>query len=514
MPVFVHHRALCALMLILAFLVPARASPDPEHRVLASGQLRLGNIYRERFRRLLSTTALEEVAILDANLEGYQFQAIAKLDLHAENTLTPDAIVDFTNRIHAEYDSPDDIQAGRYRYLDNRFQAIWGLALDGETTLKTDLLVRNHYDVLFPQINALSADASLTLDTALSHHRWLTFGFTGDATFFMKEESPDYFEGFGRVAYQWHDPRRAHYVTLPTSVKYPAQPDPAGAVDAFRYGPELGLHESKKQFPLASESMIGRAAPAPLVVSAADQLFTEVEEAGADFGEVQLGLRGRDYRAAPFSDWRRLELDASYQFNPARGLAIEVSNQFHGQDYVLPQAAIAQTDRFSDRFRLQAVRTRKRARQTVYTAVGFHRLPGGERFDAVFYEGGITSLGAFGRRYWWYSDTFFTALVPDTPAGDYPEKQNLSTTLGFTVDFSPVAHLSLSTRRAKITVPRFENLFDSGFTDDIQELRYHHQVRCRYAIETGVRGVRRHSASTPDDNRREALFFLDTVLDL
>lgn len=514
MPVFVHHRALVALMLVLAFLAPARASPDPEHRVLASGQLRFANLYRDRTRRLLSTTALEDVAMLDAHLHGYQFQAIADLDLHVENTLTPDAIVDFTNRIHAEYDSPDDIQADRYRYLDNRFQAIWGLALDEETTLKTDLLVRNHYDVLFPQTNSIGTDVSLTLDTQLSHDTWLSFGFTGDATFFTRDESPDYLEGLGRVAFQWHDPRRVHHVTLPTPVRYPAPPEPAGSADAFRYGPELGLADSKRQFPLGAESGIGRAAPAPLVVSAADRLFREVEDAGADFGEVELALRGRDYRAAPFSDWRRLELNASYQFNPARGLKLEVSNQLHGQDYVLPQAAIAQTDRWSDRVRIGAVRTRGRARQTAYTAVGFHRLPGGERFDALLYEGGVTSISAFGRRYWWYSDTFFTALVPDRPSGDNPEKLDLAMTLGITVDFTECAHLTLAVRRAKITVPKFENFFDSGFTDDIQELRYHHQIQNRLAIETGVRGVRRHSATTPDDNRREGLVFVDTVLEL
>lgn len=514
MPFFALPRVLVALILALGFLVPARASPDPDHNVLASGQLRLGNIYRDRTRRLLGVTALENVQTLDADLSGYQFQAIADLDTHIENTLTDEAVVDFTNRIHAEYDSPDDIQADRYRYLDNRFQAIWGLALDEETTMKTDLLVRNHYDVLFPQTNAISSDVSLTLDTQLTHDSWLTFGFTGDATFFTKEESPNYFEGLGRIAYQWHDPRRVHYDTLPSPIKYPAQPEPEGADDAFRYGPEIGLHESKKKFPLGRASMIGAAAPAPLIVSAEDRLFKEVEDSGADFGSVEIALRGRDYRDNPFSDWRRLEVNSSYQFNPTRGLSFEVSNELALQDYAVPQAAVAQTDRFSDRFRVGAVRTHKRSRQTAYVAAGFHRFPGGERFDAQLYEAGATSIQSFGKRYWLYSDTFYTLLKPETPQGDYPEKQDLSFTLGFTVDFSECAHLTLSGRQAKITVPRFETFFDSSYYDQIQELRYHHQILTRLTVEAGVRGVRRQSAGTPDDNRREKVYFLDTVLEL
>lgn len=514
MPSFVHRPVLILLLLAAVILVPARASPDPEHHVLASGQLRMGHIYRDRTRRLLGVTALEDIQVLDANLEGYQFRAIADLDTHVENTLTEDAIVDFTNRIHAEYDSPDDIQADRYRYLDNRFQALWGLALDEETTLKTDLLVRNHYDVLFPTTNAISTDLNLTLDTQLTHDSWLTFGFSGDATFFDENESPDFFEGYGRIAYQWHDPRRVHYQTLPSPIKYPFQPEPAGAADAFRYGPELGLHESKKQFPLGRESMIGRAAPAPLVVSNDDRLFKEIEDSGPDFGEIELALRGRDYQDAPFSDWRRLEVNAAYAFNPTRGLVIDVSNQLHLQDYAIPQAAVAQTDRFSDRFRVGVTRTRKRQRQTGYVAAGFHRFPGGERFDAQFYEAGLTAIQAFGKRYWLYSDSLYTSLVPATPQGDYPEKRNLAFTLGFTVDFSACSHLTLSGRRAQITVPRFETFFDSAFYDETAEARYYHQLYRRVAIETGVRSVRRHSATTVDDNRQERLVFFESVLEL
>ena len=511
---FVHRRALVALLAALMLRVPARASPDPVQNVLASGELRLGNIYRDRTRELLGVTSLEDVQVLDAHVKGYQFQAVADLDTHVENTLTPDAIVDFTNRIHAEYDSPDDIQGDRYRVLDNRFQALWGLALDEETTLKTDLLVRNHYDALFPVDNATSSDLSLTLDNQLTHDSWLTFGFTGDATFFSRGESPNYFEGLGRIAYQWHDPRRVHYDTLPTPIKYPAQPEPEGASDAFRYGPELGLHESKKLFPLGRESMIGHAAPAPLIVSAEDRLFHEVQDSGADFGEVEVAVRGRDYRDAPFSNWRRLETNGSYEFNPTRGFQVDVSNQLQLQQYAVPQPTVAQTDRFSDRFRVGVTRVRKRARQTGYAAVGFHRFPGGSRFDANFYEFGATAVQAFGKRYWLYADTFYTRLTPLLAQADYPERQDIAYTLGFTVDFSECAHLTLSGREARMTVPKFDSFFDSGYYDQTLEARYHHQLFRRLAIETGVRGVRRVSAKVNDDDRHETLYFLDTVLEL
>ena len=507
-------RHICACLIALALLDPARASPDPEHHVFASGQLRLGNDYRDRTRRLLSTTALEDVQVEDADLKGYQFQAVADLDLKVENQLTDDAIVDFTNRVHAEFDSPDDIQADRYRYLDNRLQALWGLALDEETTLKTDLLVRNHYDVLFPLTNSTASDLSLALDTQLTHNSWLTFGVTGNATFFTKDESPDYFEGLGRIAYQWHDPRRVHYQTLPTPVDFPAQPEPQGASDAFRYGPELGLHDSKKLFPLGRESMIGHAAPAPLVVSPEDRLFKEIQDAGPDFGSLELRVRGRDYRAAPFSDWRRFELDGSYGFNPYRGISITLSNELDAQQYKVPQAALTQTDRFDDRVKLEIVRTQPCARQTAYTAFGYHNFPGASRFDALFYEAGVTAVQSFGSRYWGYADTFFTSLVPGLQQGDYPERTEVVMTLGFTVDFTECAHLTLSGREDRIRVPKFETFFDSSYIDDIQEARYHHQVQRRIGVETGVRYTRRQSGTFPDNNRRETLYFLDTVLEL
>jgi hypothetical protein len=507
--------AACAVLSLLSVvLVPARAGPDADHRVLASGQLKLGNIYRDRFRRLLTTDGLGAVRVFDATLEGYQFQATADLDLHVENTLTPDAIVDFTNRVHAEFDDPDDIQGGRYRFIDNRFAAVWGLALDSDTTLKTEFLVRNHLDVLFPETNAISGDLSLTLDTALDHDSWVTFLFAGDATAFDENESPDYFEGFGRVAFNWYNPRRARYSSLPSPVSYPAQPEPRGANDAFRYGPEVGLHESKKLFPLGQESLIGRAAPAPLIVSPSDRLFREVEQSAPSYAELSIGVRGRDYRDVPFSDWRRLEVDAGWLGHLARGLTLEVGNAFVAAEYALPQPVNTQTDRLSDRLRFEFVRTRKRARQTARGAVAFYRFPGAERFDLNQYELGASSLQAFGRRYWLFSDLVYVAHVPEDPQASYPERDQVIATMGFTVDFSPLANLTVATRQVQLDIPRFETFFDFDYTDQAAEIRYHHQIQRRFAIEGGVRSNRRHSESQPDNNRRENLVFLDTVLEL
>ena len=505
-----------ALVALLAVLGCAgRAEADaPEHRVLASGQLRTNHIYRDRFRRLLGVTALENVRVLDANLEGYQLNAVADLDLHVENTLTPDAIVDFTNRIRAEYPDPDDIQGGRYRNLDNRFQAVWGLALDSDTTMKTDVLVRTHYDVLFPETNATSGDLGLTLDLALDHDHWITFGFSGGVTAFSEDESPDFLEGVARLGYQTHAPRRVRYAAAPSNIEFPAQPEPSGAPDAFRYGPELDLHESKKLFPLGKESMIGRAAPAPLIVSPTDRLFKEVEEADASFSDLSALVRARDYEDGPFSDWRRVELEALYQSDVSRGWALELSNAFHFTDYEFTLTATGQTDRYSDRLRFELVRTRVSTRQTAWGAIGFYRFPGAERFDLNFYEGGVSSLTHFGRRYWWFSEFAYTGQIPETASASYPERTQTIGTLGFTVDFTPIQHLTLSGRLADLKIPRFETFFDFGYSDQIQEARYHHQIRRRYAVETGVRSHRRFAGSQPDNNRRETLYFLDTVVEL
>lgn len=505
--------AVLALLAVLRWVGPALADP-PEHRVLASGEFRTGHIYRERFRRLLAVDQLDAVRVLDAKLEGYQFHAIADLDLHVENTLTPDAIVDFTNRIRAEYPDPDDIQGGRYRNLDNRFQAVWGLALDSDTTMKTDVDVRTHYDVLFPETNATSGDLTLTLDLALDHDRWITFGFTGEATAFEDDVSPDYLEGIARLAYQSRASRRVHVRPLPSHPAFPRQPEPQGAPDAFRYGPELELHESKKLFPLGSESMIGRQAPAPLVVSPSDRLFREVEDAGASFSLLQALVRTRDYGDGAFSSWRRLELDALYQKDVARGMSLELSNALHLTDYVVPNPGNGQTDRYQDRMRFELVRTRVGSRHTAWGAIGFYRFPGAQRFDLNFYEGGLSALTRFGRRYWAFSDATYVSQVPEVPSASYPERKQAIGTLGFTVDFTPLSHFTLSGRFVKLTIPRFESFFDHAYAEDIQEARYHHQIRRRWAIETGARHHRRNSAREPDNNRRENLVFLDTVLEL
>lgn len=505
--------ALVALLSVLMSAGTAEADA-PEHRVLASGQFRTNHIYRDRFRRLLGVTALEDVRVLDATLEGYQFNAVADLDLHVENTLTPDAIVDFTNRIRAEYPDPDDIQGGRYRNLDNRFQAIWGVALDSDTTMKTDFLVRTHYDVLFPETNATTGDLGLTLDLALDHDRWLTFAFSGGLTAFSEDESPDYLEGVTRIGYQTHSARRVRYAPHERNVEFPAQLEPSGAPDAFRYAPELGMHDSKKLFPLGKESMIGRASPAPLVVSPTDRLFKEVEEADPSFTELAAAVRARDYEDGPFSDWRRLELDLLYQSDVSRGWALELSNTFHAQDYEFPLSATGQTDRYSDRIRFELVRTRVSTRHTVWGAIGFHRFPGAERFDLNFYEGGVSSLMHFGRRYWWFSELAYVGQVPETAQASFPERNQTIGTMGFTVDFTPIQHLTLSGRWANLEIPRFETFFDFGYNDQIQEARYHHQIRRRYAVETGVRSHRRFSDAQPDNNRRETLLFLDTVVEL
>ena len=507
-----------AVFLALACLgAPARADPDsgPEHQILASGELRLGNFWRDRYRRLLTVDGTGNVLIEDAQLDHYAFQAGVDFDLKAENTLSDDVIVDITNRVHAEFDSPDDIQGGRYKLVDNRFQAIWGLALDDLTTFKTDVLVKSHIDVLFPETSATSADLTLALDEQLKHDTWLTFAFTGDYTHFAQDESPDYFEGLGKIALAWHDPRRVTYDTLPTPVQFPAPPPVAGPDDAFRYGQELGLHDSKRLFPLGSASLIGRAAPPPLVVSPEDRLFKEHQQSGSDYGEIDLALRGRTYSSGDFSDWRRLELNALYELNPSRQLSIEVSNQLAAQQYKVQQPELYQSDHLDDRVKVQGTRVTGGSRETAYVAVGFHRFPTGEdRLDAIFYEGGLTGLWRFGRRYWLYSDTFYTDIVPDQRAADYPEKREFIMTLGFTVDFTPYSHLTLSSRESRISVPQFETFFDSSYIDDTMEARYHHQLHTHVSVETGVRLTRRQSDTTLDDNRRETLYFLDTVLEL
>jgi hypothetical protein len=505
--------ALVALLAVLMCAPEAEASA-PEHRVLASGQLRTGHIYRDRFRRLLGTTALDRVQVLDATLEGYQFNAVADLDLHVENSLSPDAIVDFTNRIRAEYPDPDDIQGGRYRNLDNRFEAVWGVALDSDTTMKTSFLARTHYDVLFPETNATTGDLGLSLDLALDHDSWITFGFNGGLTAFSENESPDFLEGLARIGYQMSSSRRVRYKALPSHPEYPAQDSLKGAPDAFRYGPEMGLHESKKLFPLGKESMIGRAAPAPLVVAPSDRMFTEIDEAAPSFTELSAAVRARDYEDGPFSDWRRAELEALFQSDVARGWAFEIANAFHAQDYEFPLAINGQTDRYSDRLRFELARTRTDTRHTLWGAVGFHRFPGADRFDLNFYEGGLSSLTHFGRRYWWFSDFAYVAQVPENAQASYPERNQTIATMGFTVDFTPIQHLTLSGRYANLKIPRFETFFDFGYSEQIQEARYHHQIRRRWAVETGARAHRRFSDNQPDNNRRETLFFLDTVLEL
>jgi hypothetical protein len=505
-------RALIPVLLLVspgAALAPAK--PVDEHAVLAAGQLRFGHLYRDRDQRRLTTDSFGRVETRDATLRGYAFQALADLDLHVENTLSDEAVVDFTNRLRLEFDSPDDVQGNRYRFADNMFSVLWGVALHPDTTLRTDFLARVHHDLLFPELTAVSAGLGLTLDTALARDAWLTFAFSLEGTGFSRSVSDGYLEGGVRVAYQAYRPSQIEYEPLPAPVRYPR---PGERDPVFRYAAELDLHESKKLLPLGPESLVGRSAPVPLVVSPFDRLFREHETAAASFSGVEVGVRGRDYQGTFFPDYRRFEAAAFHQVALRRGLLLWIEDRLAWQPYRDAQPARTFANRLENRARLEIVRTARRSQVGGHVALGLYRFPDFDTLDIDVPEVGLRGLYRFGRRYWLLSDLGWLAQVPERDRPAYPRRDHAFATTGFTVDFSPLQSLTLTARSSRIRIPRFETEFDYDFADRIGEVRYHHRLRKTLAVEAGTRRHTRRARTQVANDRSESLVFVESILDL
>ena len=501
-------------VLLWGLLFPSEAhSEDPkDQKILASGQLSLGTFYRDRTQRRLSVDPFDQVVTKDAQFKGESYQAKTTFDLHAENSLSDDVILDFSDRMKADFYSLDDIQGGRFRFVDNLFRTLWGISLDPETTMKADFLLHTYQDHLLPELDASTGELRLTFDSEIERGSWLTFDFQGQATLFDQSVSDNYFEGTAKLLYQTFDPRvtRLDSLPAPVSLPHPTQSQP----DGFLYSGELGLHESKKLFPLGEESMIGQSIASPLKVSPYDRLFRERIVSDESLSGVELLATGRRYKGSTFSNLLRLGGSGFHRRRVRRGLFLELSDAAGYTTYKTEDTSRLLVNHYDNRLKIELTWTRDTSQYGLYGAYGIYRFPDFVRLNLDSVEAGYRTLHHFGRRYWIVSDMGFVTQKPRTEQSGYSRQDQGFFDTVFRVDFSPIQSLSLSFRYAKIRVPEFETFFDSSYTDQTCEMKYHHQVWNRVAVESGVRYFDREAKTQPDNNRTESMVFLNTILDL